>query len=162
MASHLGVSSSILDDELEEELSAMPTWISVEMEGKTARLKQNQISTMLLSKVFRLMPDSILLCNNEGEIESPNESGLFKGLASYYTYSCIGEPIPDCPTPSSIYPYAYGGPSSFMSGSKVPMYSVGGSTARYSGNKGAGKGKKGSFPWSNTLDDKSLQLYNNM
>ena len=98
MVSH-GITSSMdmidamVDAELHLLVSRIPIYIFIEMDTKKVKMREEQITTGLLGKVFRLLPDSIILCTEDGELESPDEYRKFSSLLSYKTYACIGEPI---------------------------------------------------------------------
>ena len=76
--------------------------IKVRFDGKTIKLRQDQVCAKLVAKVFCLLPDSVLLCTDDGEVECPDDEGRFNNLEPYLSYSVIGENIPDSPGPSAV------------------------------------------------------------
>lgn len=95
----------------------VPLYISIEMEGRKMKMKNDQISILLLGKVFLLMPDSIVSFSEDGEVESPLED-TFLSLLKKYT--CIGEPIPTAAESQVCTPFSYQtlGPSKFAGNGK--------------------------------------------
>ena len=47
---------------------------TMEMDGKTVKLKSSQLTAQVLSKVFRLFPESILL-SDDGYVETADNDG---------------------------------------------------------------------------------------
>jgi hypothetical protein len=64
------------------------------MDGRKMKIRDDQVSTVLLAKVYHLLPESIVLFSDTGKVEAPNENGNFSFLTSAKKYTCIGEPIP--------------------------------------------------------------------
>ena len=57
-----------LDVEVALEIAMLPMYISIESDERKVKMREDQINTSLLGKVFRMMPDSIILCTEDGEI----------------------------------------------------------------------------------------------
>ena len=50
---------------------------TVERDGKTVKLKSSQLTVQILSKIFGLFPESILLLSNDGYVETADPDGRF-------------------------------------------------------------------------------------
>lgn len=50
---------------------------TVEWDGKSLKLKEKQLTTMVLSRVFNLFPETILLVTEDGYVELPDASSLW-------------------------------------------------------------------------------------
>lgn len=94
----------------------------VEKDGKTMKLKSWQLTAQVLSKIFGLFPDSILLLSDDGYIETADSDGRFYDVDDLPHWTVSGEsmnsvltqvtgpglgPGPGpCPS-TSLFPYLY-------------------------------------------------------
>ena len=67
---------------------------SLKHEDRTVKLKKEQLSVRIIGQVFKLFPDSILLCGEDGTIEtSTSTEGTFDNLDQNKIYEVQGVPI---------------------------------------------------------------------
>ena len=62
-------------DVLEQDFG--PVHVSIEMDGRKMKIRDDQVTTSLLGKVFCLLPDSVVLLSDTGEVEIPTDGGYF-------------------------------------------------------------------------------------
>ena len=88
---------------------------TVEKDGKTVKLKASQLTTQVLSKVFGLFPESILLLLDDGYVETAETDGRFHDVDDLPAWIVSGElinpPVSSVPGPSGIVPYLYQPPT---------------------------------------------------
>ena len=88
---------------------------TVEKDGKTVKLKAFQLTTQVLSKVFGLFPESILLLSDDGYVETADTDGRFHDVDDLPVWTVSGEvmnpPVSSIPGPSGIAPYSYQPPT---------------------------------------------------
>ena len=83
---------------------------TVEKDGKTVKLKSSQLAAQVLSKVFGLFPESILLLSDDGYVETADNDGRFHDVDDLPIWTVSGESMrpADCgPGSSGITPYSY-------------------------------------------------------
>ena len=84
---------------------------SVERDGKSLKLKSRQLNIAILSKLFHLFPESIVLVSNDSYVETPDEDGDFIGVDDLPTWTVSGDSTkpttPPVTTQPVTTPYAY-------------------------------------------------------
>lgn len=86
---------------------------TIEKDGRTVKLKSSQLTTQVLSKLFGLFPDSILLLSEDGYVETADPDGRFDDVDDLPVWSVGGEsmkPVVAGPGPgpsTSVAPYLY-------------------------------------------------------
>lgn len=86
---------------------------TIEKDGKTVKLKSSQLKTAVLSKVFGLFPDSIILLSEDGYVETADADGRFYDVDNLPVWTMSGDSLQPLagtstgPGPSGINPYAY-------------------------------------------------------
>ena len=83
---------------------------TVEKDGKTVKLKLSQLSAQVLSKVFGLFLESILLLSDDGCVETADNDGRFHDVDDLPIWTVSGEsmrPADSGPGSSGIIPYSY-------------------------------------------------------
>ena len=55
----------------------MSSSITLKYEGRVRKIRESELCTRLVGKVFNLFPDSIVLVNEDGLVETPSEDGRF-------------------------------------------------------------------------------------
>ena len=83
---------------------------TVEKDGKTVKLKTSQLTTQVLSKVFGLFPESILLLSDDGYVETADNDGRFHDVDDLPVWTVSGEsmrPENSASGNSSITAYSY-------------------------------------------------------
>ncbi len=63
----------------------------VSFQGKQVKLKDSQLCTRIIGKVFGVYPDSVILVGDDGTVEVPDEQGNFTDLSSFTDYEVQGE-----------------------------------------------------------------------
>ena len=88
---------------------------TVEKDGKTVKLKASQLTTQVMSNVFGLFPESILLLSNDGYAETADTDGRFHDVDDLPMWTVSGElinpPVSSVPGPPGIAPYSYQPPT---------------------------------------------------
>ena len=74
-------------------LSSALALYTVERDGKTIKLKETQLTVQILSKIFGLYPESVLLLSDDGYVEAPNDEGRFVDVDDLPIWSVSGEAI---------------------------------------------------------------------
>ncbi len=106
---------------------------TVEKDGKTVKLKSSQLSTVVLSKVFGLFPESILLLSDDGYVETADNEGRFHDVDDLPVWTVSGEsmrPADSASGSSVITQYSYQPPASKASkrgrgkGRWTPMFTT--------------------------------------
>ena len=64
---------------------------NVERDGKSLKLKPRQLNIAVLSKLFHLFPESIVLVSDDGYVETPDEDGDFIGVDDLPTWTVSGD-----------------------------------------------------------------------
>ena len=59
--------------------------------GKSRRLKEFQLTTYWIGKIFNVFPDSIVLVGSDDTTEVPDETGQFTLLSQYLEYEVQGD-----------------------------------------------------------------------
>ncbi len=62
-----------------------------ERDGKSFKLKPEQLKTSVLAKLFHLFPESIVLVSEDGYVETADDDGDFKEVDDLPTWSVTGE-----------------------------------------------------------------------
>ena len=60
--------------------TSLSDYYCVEKDGRTVKLKAPQLTTQVLSKIFGLFPESILLLSEDGYVKTPDTDGRFTGV----------------------------------------------------------------------------------
>jgi len=60
---------------------------TVKMDDKSFKLKEKQFTPVVLSRVFSLFPELIILVSDDGYVEIPNEEGYFIDV-DVHSFSC--------------------------------------------------------------------------
>ncbi len=78
-------------------------------QGKQVKMKDSQLSTKWIGKVFGLYPDSIILVGDDDTIEIPDEYGSFTGLKRFTDYEVQGDStkLPISPSGSGSSQHAF-------------------------------------------------------
>ena len=71
------------------EMSVASYYLSYQ--GKQIKMKDSQVSTKWIGKVFNLFPDSIVLVGDDDTIATPDDMGFFSDLNRYTDYDVLGE-----------------------------------------------------------------------
>lgn len=71
-------------------------------QGRKMKLKKDQLSTKWIGKIFSLFPDSILLISEDGDVETPDDSGFFTSLIEYFNYEVQGQSILTSPSSTDV------------------------------------------------------------
>ena len=66
--------------------------ISVAYEGRSLQMRRDQLTIEVLSKVFRLVPETVLLVSNVGTIATA-EDGVFKNVDALYAWTVEGDRV---------------------------------------------------------------------
>ena len=66
---------------------------TVERDGKTVKLKSSQLTVQILSKIFGLFPDSILLLSDDGYVETADSDGRFHDVDDLPHWTVSGDPL---------------------------------------------------------------------
>ena len=66
---------------------------TIEKDGKSVRLKSSQLRTRVLSKVFGLFPQSIILLSQDGYVEMGSSDGLFHDVDNLPVWTVSGDPL---------------------------------------------------------------------
>jgi len=84
---------------------------TVERDGKSLKLKEKQLTTVVLLRVFNLFPETILLVSEDGYVELPDEEGYFVAVDDLPTWTVTGDsmaPAPAAPPSTNMTtPYSY-------------------------------------------------------
>ena len=64
---------------------------TVEKDGKTIKLKTSQLKASVLSKVFSLFPESIVLISQDGYVETAGADGVFHQVDDLPVWSVSGD-----------------------------------------------------------------------
>ena len=83
---------------------------TVKMDDKSFKLKEKQFTTVVLSWVFSLFSESIILVSDNGYVEIPNEEGYFIDVDNLTTWTVTGysmTPTPVAPPPPIIMVTSY-------------------------------------------------------
>lgn len=91
---------------------------TVERDEKTVKLKLSQLTVQILSKIFGLFPETILLLSDDGYVETADSEGRFHDVDDlpHWTISCDPLKTPaaaapsnqfDSPGPSGFNPFSY-------------------------------------------------------
>lgn len=97
---------------------------TVERDGKTVKLKSSQLTVQILSKIFGLFPDSILLLSDDGYVETAISDGQFHDVDDMSHWTVIGDslkppafnPFDSAPGPSGLNPFSSQSALSYKSG----------------------------------------------
>ena len=88
--------------------------ITLKYEGKVRKIRDSVLDTRLIGKVFNFYPDSIVLVNKDGLVETASrEDGRFRDLCEFIEYDVEGDNLDHIPTPNLA-------PASSVSLSSVP------------------------------------------
>ena len=87
---------------------------TVERDGKTVKLKSSQLTVQILSKIFGLFPESILLLSDDGYVETANSDGRFQDVDDLPQWTVSGDslkppapsPFDSSPGPSGLNPFS--------------------------------------------------------
>ena len=60
-------------------------------DGKSLKLKPRQLNIAVLSKLFNLFPESIVLVSDDGYVGTPDEDGDFIGVDDLPTWTVSGD-----------------------------------------------------------------------
>ena len=63
---------------------------TVEKDGKTIKLKPSQLTTQVLSKIFGLFPESVLL-SEDGYVETADNDGRFHNVDDLPMWTVSGD-----------------------------------------------------------------------
>ena len=75
--------------------------ITLKYEGKVRKIRESELDTRLIGKVFNLYPDSIVLVNEDGLVETESrEDGRFIDLSEFIEYDVEGDNLDHIPTPN--------------------------------------------------------------
>ena len=66
---------------------------TVELDGKTVRLKPSQLTTQVLCKIFGLFPESIILISEDGFVETPDPEGKFHDVDDLPKWNVCGDSL---------------------------------------------------------------------
>ena len=77
---------------------------NVERDGKSLKLKRRQLNIAVLSKLFHLFPESIVLVSDDGYVETPDEDGNFIGVDDLPTWIVLGDSTKPTTQPVTIQP----------------------------------------------------------
>ena len=66
---------------------------TVERDGKTVKLKSSQLTVQILSKIFGLFPESILLLSNDGYVETADPDGRFHDVDDLSHWTVSGDSL---------------------------------------------------------------------
>ena len=88
---------------------------TVERDGKTLKLKSSQLTVQILSKIFGLFPESILLLSNDGYVETADPDGRFHDVDDLSHWTVSGDSLKppaggasvDSQGPSGLNPFSY-------------------------------------------------------
>ena len=85
---------------------------TVSKDSKSLKLKPQQLTTQVLSKLFGLFPDSIVLVSKDGYVEVPSNDGTFTDVDDIPTWTVSGDEIVPTSTGSTsvgpfMNPYSY-------------------------------------------------------
>ena len=87
---------------------------TVEHEGKTVKLKSSQLNVQILSKIFGLFPNSILLLSDDGYVETADSDGRFHDVDDLSQWTVTGECMKPCQTVSAVpVSYSYQPPTAY-------------------------------------------------
>lgn len=86
-------STPILNEVPATNFSSALALYTVEKDGKTIKLKETQLTVQILSKIFGLYPESILLLSDDGYVEAPNDDGRFIDVDDLPIWSVSGEAV---------------------------------------------------------------------
>ena len=75
------------------DLHAAMDLINVTHDGRTLQMRPDQLTITVLSKAFRLIPETIFLVSDRGTI-AVAEDGIFQDVDDLYTWSVEGEKLP--------------------------------------------------------------------
>ena len=64
---------------------------TIQIGGKSVKLKKEQVTTAVLGQIFDLFPDSIILISEEGYVCTPNVDGTFKDINDLSMWVCQGK-----------------------------------------------------------------------
>ena len=64
--------------------------ISVKYEGRSLQMRRDQLTVEVVSKVFRLIPQTVLLVSDVGTIATADE-GVFNNVDAVYTWTVEGD-----------------------------------------------------------------------
>ncbi len=64
---------------------------TVEKDGKTVKLKSSQLTTVVLSKVFGLFPESTIFLSDDGYVETADNTGRFHDADDLPVWTVRGE-----------------------------------------------------------------------
>ena len=82
---------------------------------KDVKFKASQLTTQVMSKVFGLFPESILLLSDDGFVETADTDGWFHDVDDLPLWTVSGElinpPVSFVPGPPGIMPYSYQPPT---------------------------------------------------
>ena len=73
---------------------------TVKMDDKSFKLKEKQFTTVVLSWVFSLFPELIILVSDDGYVEIPNEEGYFTDVDNLLMWTTSGYSM--TPTPAAL------------------------------------------------------------
>ena len=116
--------------------TSLSDYYCVEKDGQTVKLKAPQLTTQVLSKIFRLFPESILLLSEDGYVETPDTDGRFTGIDDLPVWTVSGDSM----KPASL-SQAGTSFSSSSSSSGINSYSYQPPTASKAASKRGARGK---------------------
>lgn len=79
----------------------MSSSITLKYEGRVRKIRESELCTRLVGKVFSLFPDSIVLVNEDGLVENPSEDGRFDLPVECTEYEVQGDGMGHIQTTSS-------------------------------------------------------------
>ena len=83
---------------------------TVEKDGKSLKLKERQLTTSVLARVFCLFPETIILVSDDGYVEIPDEDGCFNSVDDLPVWTVTGDsmnPTSAAPPTAMMTPFAY-------------------------------------------------------
>ena len=83
---------------------------TVEKDGKSLKLKERQLTTSVLARVFCLFPETIILVSDNGYVEIPDKDGCFNRVDDLPVWTVTGDsmnPTSATPLTAMMTPFAY-------------------------------------------------------
>ena len=83
---------------------------TVEKDGKSLKLKERQLTTSVLARVFCLFPETIILVSDDGYVEILDEDGCFNSVDDLPVWTVTGDsmnPTSAAPPTAMMTPFAY-------------------------------------------------------
>ena len=92
---------------------------TVEWDGKSVKLKSSQLTVQILSKIFGLFPESIILLSDDGYVETSDLERRFHDVDDLPHWTVSGDSLKPPASPAASSQLNLPGPSYlFLSGAK--------------------------------------------